>query len=96
MLNQRPINWQLGRLILYSLLTQDLSECRNNYFVKTAQGQGIEKIKDLHGSTRQMNNIYYKVNICAGGNGRDSCTVRNYYNTIEYVAMLRLLGSRVL
>ena len=49
-----------------------------------AKGQGLEKIEDFHESTRHAHNrIYYKVNICAGGNGRDSCTVRNDYKPIE-------------
>ena len=73
---------QLDRLILYSELIQDLTECRNHYFIDRAQDFGLKKVTDFDGfhfdsfGTTQMTSIYDKVNICAGGDGYDSCVVR--------------------
>ena len=78
----------LGRLIWYSVLIQDLTECRNHYFIDRAQNLGLEKVTDFDdfhfdeypSRTSQMTSIYDKVNICAGGDGFDSCVVRKIKN----------------
>ena len=57
---------------------RDLNKCRNNYFVSYAKYMGIKQISDLIELVPgQLSTVYDKMNLCAGGDNTDSCSVRN-------------------
>ena len=55
----------------------DANDCRNNYIVNKAKKRDTDKLSDFKQNLKhQIDNVYDGINICAGSNSKDSCSVR--------------------
>ena len=73
----------------------DINECRNNYLVSNAHKKvNINSLVDFKKKVGfQIDWVYDGINICAGSNSKDSCTVRFivYLRCFFLISFLRYL-----